>query len=233
MTKAETPLPRDFVRLAEVAPDVRQDMRYADAGNFTGRTVPGYSKPVCILARPVALALQRVQARLAPQGLSLVVFDCYRPRRAVLAFLGWAQRPAESAEARWFWPRIAKSDIVQQGYVARQSTHSLGTAVDLSIVRANAEAETGRPRLPVLTGPCHLSANDRGPTGALDMGTSFDCFDVASHTAHANVGVGAKANRALLVREMTAEGFRNYPREWWHFSMSVPGFEQAQDFEVE
>ncbi len=230
---AATPLPRGFVRLADVAPDIRQDMRYADAGNFTGRTVPGYVQPVCILARPVAEALQRVQARLAPQGLSLSVFDCYRPRRAVLAFMSWASRPDTTVEARWFWPRIAKSQIIPNGYVSRNSSHSLGIAVDLTIVRTSRDGDANEPRQPVLVGPCHMPASDRGPAGALDMGTSFDCFDVTSHTAHAGLSAEATANRALLVREMGAEGFRNYPREWWHFSLAVPGFEQAQDFEVQ
>jgi D-alanyl-D-alanine dipeptidase len=30
-------------------------------------------------------------------------------------------------------------------------------------------------------------------------------------------------NRRTLVRAMEAEGFRNYDKEWWHFSLDVPG----------
>lgn len=230
---AETALPEGFVRLAAVAPGIVQDMRYADVGNFTGNVVPGYLKPSCVLARPVAEALARVQARLVPRGLSLAVFDCYRPRRAVLAFLQWAQRSGEPAEARWFWPRITKPEIVEKGYVARQSSHSYGNAVDLTIVQLSGRQGPAEPRLPVLTGPCHVPSNDRGPAGALDMGTSFDCFDVASHTAFPGLTAEAKANRALLVREMAAEGFRNFAREWWHFSLPVTGFDTPHDFVVD
>lgn len=221
------------MRLSEIAPDIRQDMRYAGAQNFTGRRVPGYHAPVCILARPVAEALKRVQTKLVPQGLSLVVLDCYRPRRAVAAFLDWAQKPGISEDAKRYLPRIAKRDIVRLGYVTGLSSHSRGIAIDLTIARVGPKAllpvEGGR----ALDGPCNVSGADRNPPGALDMGTSFDCFDEASHTGHPSVGPGPKAHRALLVKAMGAEGFRNYAREWWHFTLPVAGYEEAMDFPVD
>ena len=89
----EAALPPDFVRLADVAPTIRQDLRYAGAFNFTGKPVPGYLAAQCILWRPAAEALARAQARLATQGVQLKTYDCYRPVRAVLAFAAWSQAP--------------------------------------------------------------------------------------------------------------------------------------------
>jgi D-alanyl-D-alanine dipeptidase len=57
-------LPPGFVYLSEVAPDILQDMRYAGPDNFTGRRVPDYNAPQCVLLREVAEALGRVQAEL-------------------------------------------------------------------------------------------------------------------------------------------------------------------------
>ena len=34
-------------------------------------------------------------------------------------------------------------------------------------------------------------------------------------------GDGADGARRLLVRAMEAEGWENYPLEWWHFSLPV------------
>jgi D-alanyl-D-alanine dipeptidase len=230
---AGSPLPEGFVRLSEIAPDIRQDMRYASAQNCTGQRVPGYHASVCILARPVAEALKRVQTKLVPQGLSLVVLDCYRPRRAVEAFLSWAQKPDITEQSTKYYPRISKRDLVRLGYVAAHSVHSKGVAVDLTIARIGPEApqpiEEGRAS----DGPCNVAGAERHPPGALDMGTSFDCFDEASHTRYPGLGPSAKTHRALLLKAMGAEGFRNYAREWWHFSLPVAGYEKAMDFPVD
>ena len=61
-SRAGSPLPDGFVRLSDIAPEIAQNMRYSGSQNFTGRPVPGYVSPSCILAKPVAEALKRVQA---------------------------------------------------------------------------------------------------------------------------------------------------------------------------
>jgi D-alanyl-D-alanine dipeptidase len=54
------------------------------------------------------------------------------------------------------------------------------------------------------------------------MGTGYDCFDTASHTASAAVSEQQRQRRATLVAAMHKRGFRNYFREWWHFSYATP-----------
>src|SRR5262249_2955669 len=83
--------PAGFVDAATVVPGLIADMRYAGAHNFVGRPIPGYDAARCWLTRPAAAALAEVARDLAPRGLVLKVFDCYRPTRAVAAFMRWAR----------------------------------------------------------------------------------------------------------------------------------------------
>ncbi len=107
-------------------------MRYASANNFTGEPVPGYRAPQCWLRREAAQALARAQALAHRRGFDLVVYDCYRPKRAVAAFLAWSKNPDESTKATYY-PDIAKSELFAQGYIAEHSTHSTGLAVDIGV----------------------------------------------------------------------------------------------------
>jgi len=124
--------PAGFVRLADVAPGIEQDIRYAGANNFTGAPVPGYRASQCWLRREAAWALARAQALAHRRGFDLVVYDCYRPRRAVAAFLAWSKNPDESTKDAYY-PRVAKSELFAQGYIAGRSTHSTGLAVDIGV----------------------------------------------------------------------------------------------------
>ncbi len=230
--KPAVKLPRGFVDLARIAPAVRIEMRYATARNFTGRKVRGYRANRCILARPVALALARVQSSVRAQGYDLKVFDCYRPARAVQAFVHWAEGRRGGSTTKFYYPRIARQRIIPLGYVARRSSHSRGTAIDLTLVRAS---ETGsRPKTSSARRDRAGASCIAGSTASeLDMGTTWDCFDVLSHTYHKGISATAKANRKRLLRAMQAEGFRNYKREWWHFSMSLRRYTRLRDFPIE
>jgi D-alanyl-D-alanine dipeptidase len=168
-----------LVNLRRVAPGIRLDLRYATDHNFTGRRLPGYDARRALLRPQAAEALARVQARVRQEGLSLKVFDAYRPVRATLAMVDWAERSNN------VW-------VLDQGYVARQSGHNRGKTVDLTLV----DARSGRE---------------------LDMGTPFDTFSEAAHTANAT-GVQME-NRLRLKRAMEAEGFENYEKEWWHYRL--------------
>jgi D-alanyl-D-alanine dipeptidase len=160
-----------------VDPTIRVDVRYATRDNFTGERLPGYERPLALLRPQVAQALGRVQARLRAEGLGLKVWDAYRPVRATLAMVDWAER----TNRRW---------VLDQGYVARESGHNRGHTIDLTLVRLDTGEE-------------------------LDMGTPYDTFSEAAHTANATGAV--RANRDRLVAAMNAEGFENYAKEWWHF----------------
>ena len=223
-------LPEGFVYLRDVAPSIIQDMRYAGADNFTGRPLPGYDAPECVLRRDVAEALKRVQADLEKQSLGLKVYDCYRPARAVAAFARWAKSAGDGATKR-FYPALEKRNLFAQGYIAAHSRHSTGTAVDLTLVRLGAPPATAFDRNAVY-GPCTEPAAQRAPDNAIDMGTGFDCFDDKSHTASSAISAEQKRWRLKLLAAMRARGFHNYFREWWHFSFGARPA-QGYDFPIE
>jgi D-alanyl-D-alanine dipeptidase len=206
-------LPGNLVYLRDIDSSILQDMRYASANNFTGKPLTGYDTPECILRRDVAEALHKVQASLAAQHLSLKVYDCYRPTRAVAAMARWAQA-GEDGRTKRFYPTLDKRTLFS-GYISSRSAHSTGTAVDLTIVSVPAP-----PAAPYDTraayGPC--TAENRAPDSSVDMGTGYDCFDTKSHTANATISAQARRWRATLGNAMRAQGFKNYFREWWHFS---------------
>jgi D-alanyl-D-alanine dipeptidase len=124
--------PQGFARLADVAPDIVQDMRYASANNVTGRPVPGYRAAQCWLRAEAARALAAAQADARAHGFSLVVYDCYRPRRAVAAFVDWSKSADEQTKPAYY-PRIEKNTLFARGYIAESSMHSTGLAVDLGV----------------------------------------------------------------------------------------------------
>src|SRR5579864_3888525 len=98
---AET-LPGGFVYLRDVDPSIIQDIRYAGANNFVGRPLRGYEAGECIVTREVALRLKNIQRELAQQNLSLKMFDCYRPTRAVADMWAWAHDGKETQAGRRF-----------------------------------------------------------------------------------------------------------------------------------
>src|SRR5215475_1389654 len=104
-------LPADFVYLRDVDPTILQDIRYAGSNNFVGRPLKGYAAAECVVRRDVAERLQRIQRDLAAQNLSLKMFDCYRPARAVADMWAWAHDGKETAADRRFSPAFAKKDL--------------------------------------------------------------------------------------------------------------------------
>lgn len=202
-----------LVHLRDIDPTIAQDMRYATADNFTGKPLPGYSAAECLLLPQVANALRRVQAELAPANLSLKVYDCYRPTRAVAAMAAWARGKGGPDTSR-FYPTLDKSRLFALGYIAMHSAHSRGVAVDLTLIARNAPPAAFDPSAKY--GPC--TATQRAPDNSLDMGTGYDCFDGKSNTHNASVTPAQATNRRVLLDAMRKHGFANYQREWWHFS---------------
>lgn len=217
-----------LVALSKVDPTIAQDIRYAGENNFTGAPVPGYQAAECWLRPRVAEALARVQADLASQGtLSLLVFDCYRPRRAVRAFLDWVGGKGGTAGSGYH-PGTPRAQLVAKGYIGANSSHSRGIAVDLTLI------DKGAPPKSPAKAPrdCRDTAGSGGGTGALDMGTTFDCFDAKSHTASAAVTASQRAARLTLKRAMERHGFTNYSREWWHFTYGAADDGRSFDLPV-
>ena len=215
-------LPPGFVYLRDIDPTIAQDIRYAGFDNFVGRPLPGYEAPECILRQDTAAALKRVQADIAASGLSLKVYDCYRPLRAVQAMAAWANDGRPETTTKRFFPKLHKSTLFGMGYISSQSKHSSGNTVDLTLIaRMGAPAAAFDPR--AAYGPCTAPAEARSPDNSVDMGTGFDCFDTASYTASTLVGAEQRRQRKMLIDAMRKQGFRNYFREWWHFSYSASG----------
>ncbi|MFG2232596.1 M15 family metallopeptidase [Streptomyces sp. NPDC048723] len=209
--------PRAFVALSSVDPTILQDMRYVHPHNFVGEPVDGYRQPVCILTRPAAEALHRAQVSLLRQGYSLKVYDCYRPQRAVDHFVRWAEDLGDERRKAEFYPRVDKSRLFEDGYIAKKSGHSRGSTLDVTLVRLPA-LPAPRPRPGQESVPCYAPRAERYPDNSVDMGTGFDCFDTLSHTDDPRVQGAQRANRDLLRSALTAEGFVNLPEEWWHFT---------------
>lgn len=186
--------PEGFVDAAEIVPGLRIEMRYTGAHNFVGQPIDGYEAPVCILTRQAAEALAHVQAELAPRGLGLKVYDCYRPQRAVAHFVRWAADLSDQGTKAEFYPNVDKSRLFELGYIAERSGHSRGSTLDLTIIDLATGAE-------------------------LDMGTPFDLFDTRSWPTDETVSAAARANRLMLQNLMRAHGFRSLREEWWHFTL--------------
>jgi D-alanyl-D-alanine dipeptidase len=224
-------VPPGFVYLRDVDPGIRQDMRYAGSNNFTGYPLPSYDAGECVLRRAAALALARVQADLARENLSLKVYDCYRPARAVAAMARWAADPHAKPDTSRFYPGLDKRRLFALGYIAGHSAHSRGVAIDLTIVPRNA--------LPAIYdaaaryGSCAGPAALRAPDDSLDMGTAFDCFSTRSFTRDASITPEQRARRQILLDAMRRHGFANYFREWWHFSYPAADTRTEYDFPIE
>jgi zinc D-Ala-D-Ala dipeptidase len=232
-------LPPRFVHLREVAPSIHQDIRYASPFNFTGQIVSGYDRAECILWDLAAKALARAQKRLLTEGLELKVYDCYRPSRAVRAFVEWSKASGGDAMKFIFYPALDKSKLFSIGYIALHSKHSTGIAVDVGLERVGehniSPQRVGEHNIspPYVRGRCDGPFEQRVRESSLDLGTAYDCFSDRSATASPNISATARENRDRLRLALEAEGFRNYSREWWHYELvarSAPTY--AYDFPV-
>lgn len=214
-TPAQSRAPIGFVVLTDVDPTIETDVRYATAHNFVGRPIVGYAEPLCVLTRPAAEALARVQRAARSTGHRLKVYDCYRPQRAVDDFVTWARQPDERMKGE-FYPRVAKSALFDEGYLGSPTSHSSGSTVDLTLVPDPPPSQRPyTPGEPLVS--CVAPVGERFPDNGVDMGTGYDCFDRLAHTAASGISETARRNRELLKRLMSEEGFTNYPREWWHY----------------
>lgn len=183
-----------FVLVSEAIPDVLLDIRYHSTYNFVGQRIDGYDEPVALLTREAATALLLVSNDLRKKGLRLVIYDCYRPQRAVDHFVRWAANLQDDRMKPVFYPDVDKADLFDKGFIARRSGHSRGSTVDLTLL----DEKTGQ---------------------LLDMGGPFDFFGERSHPGYAGVTPAQHASRMLLQDAMVQRGFRPLSTEWWHFTL--------------
>ena len=172
------------------------------AHNFVGAKIDGYEKPICYLTRPAAAALAQVVADLEPRGLTLKVFDCYRPERAVAHFVRWARNLGDTKTKAEFYPQVDKRNLFSDGYIAARSGHSRGSTVDLTLARRSDGKE-------------------------LDMGTPFDFFSPRSWPSdQERERGGAGQPRAAGAGDAQAR-LHAYDKEWWHFTLRNEPYPQT------
>lgn len=218
--------PEGFVRLADVAPQIVQEIRYAGDHNFVGRPITGYDAAECWLTEQAAQALAQAAATVQAQGYGLKVYDCYRPQRAVDDFVAWAQDPDDDLTRAEFYPRLAKDVLFPQGYIAERSGHSRGSTVDVTLIPLGAGVSPPwQPGDPLVD--CTAARPARFPDTSIDMGTGFDCFDPLAATESSEVTEVQQANRRILLDAMTEAGFVNLPGEWWHYTLAHEPFPET------
>jgi len=226
-------VPEGFVDIQKVIPEALLDIRYYGHHNFLGEKVDGYMAPKCLLTRETADALVQVQKELAPFSLSLKIYDCYRPQQAVDHFVRWAKDINNSKTKKEFYPTVDKRNLFKDGYIDSKSGHSRGSTVDLTIVPFPAPRQQDYIPGQKLA-ECYLPAAKRFRDNTIDMGTGFDCFHELSHTLNKNIGHQQKVNRLLLKSLMAKHGFRNYDKEWWHYTLNNEPYSNTYfDFTIE
>ena len=183
-----------FVLLADLVPGIVQEIRYYSTYNFMGERVDGYEEPVALLTKEAARALKTVANEVNVQGYRLKVFDAYRRAGAVRHFVMWGIEDLDLRMKPYFYPDLEKQELFKQGYIASQSSHSRGSAVDLTLL----DMRTGKE---------------------VDMGSPFDLFSEASHPDSRAVTDEQYENRMFLQSVMTRNGFLPIDCEWWHFSL--------------
>jgi len=186
---------RGFLFLDEVLRGVRWDAKYATWDNFTGTPVDGYHVNRVVGSLALANGLLEAQARAASLGFGLLLWDAYRPQRAVDRFLEWSAEPEDGRTKPGFYPNIERAEMISNGYVAPKSGHSRGSAVDLTLFRL----ESGELVL---------------------MGGRHDLMDERSHHGAPVVTSIEAENRDTLCSIMEHSGFRRYDCEWWHYSLA-------------
>lgn len=165
---------------------------YFSSENFVGDTIVGYEAKKVLLSARAAIALSRVEERIAPIGLGLKIFDGYRPQPAVDYFLKWSKIAEDTLRKSQYYPNVPKDQLFESGYIAEKSGHSRGSAVDLTLY----DLTTGKE---------------------LDMGSPVDYFGEISHPNSNRVSPKQLKNREILRQAMIAQGFAPLETEWWHF----------------
>jgi D-alanyl-D-alanine dipeptidase len=226
---------KGFVYLRDVDSTIVEELRYFTEENFVGTVLAGYESPRAIVTREAAEALSRVQADIAEDGYSLVIYDAYRPQRAVNHIVEWAQDHTDQCAKQKYYPCIEKSDIVPHGYVAPCSGHTRGSTLDLTIIKKS----VGRPLPHVELKVTHKQLRNGKwipylDDGTVDMGTSFDFFGEASNHDSDLVNEEQNKMRNYLRDKMRKHGFRHLPEEWWHYTLDdEPYADTYFDFIVE
>ncbi|MDC1534185.1 M15 family metallopeptidase [Polaribacter sp.] len=192
-------LPKGFVYMSDIDASIKKELRYLSTNNFIGKPINGYHKDMVIVSQKTAHALRKVQQHFIKDSLSLKIFDAYRPQQAVDHFVKWAKDLNDTLRKQDYYPKVLKSELFAQGYIASKSGHTRGSTVDLTLV--------------------HVKTNQE-----VDMGSTYDFFGKASHPFYKKITKIQQKNRLLLRTVMLENGFHPYENEWWHFTLKKEPF---------
>lgn len=197
----------DFAPVSSVIDDAVYDIRYYSANNFTGRRINGYNAPIAYMTNKSLKALALAAQDLRNQGYRLLIWDSYRPQKAVDNFVEWINNPKDAGD-KSFYPKLKKSNLVKGGYIAEKSGHTRGSTVDLTIIKKDGSY--------------------------VDMGGTFDLFSEISHPNYKKLTKEQKKNRKILYDAMIKAGFKGIDSEWWHFTLADEPYPDTYfDFDVE
>ncbi len=197
----------DFAEISTVIEDAAFDIRYYSSNNFTGNKIEGYKAPRAYMTKKALAALKIAADDLRKQGYRLLIWDSYRPQKAVDNFVKWINNPNDPGD-KSFYPKLEKSDLIAGVYIMPKSGHTRGSTVDLTIIRKNG--------------------------GFVDMGGTFDLFSEVSHPDYKKLTKKQKKNRKILRDAMVKAGFNPLDSEWWHFTLKDEPYPDTYfNFDVE
>lgn len=196
-----------FAEISTVIDDAAYDIRYYSANNFTGNKINGYKAPRAYLTKEALTALAKAAEDLRKQGYRLLIWDAYRPQKAVDNFVAWIKNPNDPGD-KSFFPELDKSKLISGNYISTKSGHTRGSTVDLTIIKKDGTY--------------------------VDMGGTFDLFSEISHTKYDKLTKEQKENRQILRNAMLKAGFKGIYSEWWHYTLKNEPYKNTYfNFDVE
>lgn len=197
----------DFAPISTVIDDAAYDIRYYSSNNFTGNKINGYKAPNAYMTKEALAALKKAADDLRNQGYRLLIWDSYRPQKAVDNFVAWINNPNDDGD-KTFYPCLKKSDLIKGNYIARKSGHTRGSTIDLTLIKKDGSF--------------------------VDMGGTFDLFSEISHPDYNKLTAEQKKNRKILHDAMVKAGFKGISSEWWHYTLKNEPFPDTYfNFDVE
>ena len=200
-------VPEGFCYIKDFAPDVELDIRFCGSNNILGKPAHEYYSPVGIASVRMAKRLDKASLLLEAQGLSLLVYDSYRPQTTVTEIVDWINDDADNIKKGALYPNMDKSQMIDM-YFEAVSPYPRGGAADVSILDAN-----GRE---------------------LDMGTCYQYIDEKSAFGYEKLTDAQLNNRELLRDVMIQSGLTPNDTFWWSFYMEDEPFpDDTYDFYVQ
>lgn len=210
-------LPNGFVFLKDIDNTIRESSRYYTEENFLGRPIAGYKTNSIICTKEAAEKLKLAHKELTLKGYNFVVYDGYRPQKAVDEFIRWGMNESDNITKDYYYPMLDKKDLFKLGYLPdKKSSHSRGSTFDLTIIKSDQKLKSiVYSKRKLLNGDEIIFLDDN----TIDMGSSFDLFHEASHHDSNLIELTYAEMRNFLRDTMKKYGFKEYKEEWWHYTL--------------